>query len=535
MQKDIVKGLGARFDFQKKSWYVEENKDLTPFFKWLHPEERKLVSVSPNVLDEGLLIAASHSTSSHANVDDSKVFAQLPPSMPLLNLLQSIGQSIQQNFMQPIWVSAEISQIKNYKQHHYLELVQRGENKSEELAKVRATIWSSRQSIIRQFEEQTGKSLVADLQVLLQVKCNFHERYGLSLDILQINAEYTLGQMQRKINAIRKTLQSKGIYANNKEKPLPKILHSICVISPENAAGLADFKHYLTPLTEQQLCHCDYYTAVFQGEEANRSLTNCLHTIQDKQIEKNYQLIVIIRGGGSITDLQFLEEYEINEAVCLAPLPVWVGLGHQTDKLLINEVAHRHFPTPTAVAKQILEHILSPLRNAVAQWHEISLLSKQRLIAEKERMQERRFLLHKYCHQVTKKAEQKLSIEYATLRIRMHEKTRRFKEGIDSNYLAIPMKIRALLQEKKQSLRNHKKDLQKASLVHLQEYKSHLQLIYSILQNSHPKKILKRGFAIIRDEKNQPLKDLNQVQKKNKVMIEMNDGSVEANIEKKHS
>jgi exodeoxyribonuclease VII large subunit len=535
IQKDIVKNLGARFDFNKKSWYIDESCDPQLFVEWLDNETQSSLLFRDVDKEDAFSLSGfsiNQSTLKQPSLPEESAEEILPPSISLVHLLHRVEQSIRQNFGQSIWISAEVAQIKAHRGHHYLELVQRDESNGEELAKVRATIWSSRKHIITQFEEQTGKKIGADIKLLLEVHCVFHKRYGFSLDILQINVEYTLGQMQRKINAIRKKLISQGIYQQNKEKALPKLLTNICVISPENAAGLADFKHYLDPLVEQKLCQCNYHYATFQGNQATQSITKCLQQVMSQIESKGYQLIVIIRGGGSITDLQFLEEYEINQAICVADLPIWVGLGHQTDKLLINEIANRHFPTPTAVARQIVQWVLTPLHNAIAQWNEITLLAKQRIAKENQTLEKSNFLLHQQSRKILQKTAQQLSAQQTALKIHAIEEIKQLKKVVQSNYQTLPTLVTKALNIQSDTLATKQKSIHAQSNQFLQGYKNKLQITDSIIQNSHPKKILKRGFAIIRDHQQKPLKSLSQIAKNKEVTIQMQEGKIQAKIKK---
>lgn len=527
LQKDIVKGLGAHFDFQKKSWYIEDHQDPSPFMTWLIPKQSLKQGVEYHDNDEA---KERIDSSDHTHPTDTDNEGLLPPAISLLYLMQMVKQSVQQRFAQPIWIHAEIAQIKQHRQHHYLELVQRGEHKGEELAKIRATIWASQQNIITQFEQQTGKQLVADLKVMLHVCCVFHERFGLSLNIIGISAEYTLGEMQRKINAIRKKLKNQGIYANNKEKTLPTIINKICVISPEKAAGLADFQHYLTPLIDHQLCQCDYYHVVFQGEKASQYIAECLQHIAKQCSIKNYQLIVILRGGGSLLDLQYLEEYEINEQVCLSPIPVWVGLGHQSDQLLINEMAHRHFPTPTAVAKQIIDDVLSPLKQAINQWQAITQLSRQHLSKEDQKLQYYRFQLQQYGSRVIHTKQQQLSKQKGALEYHTMDKVMAITYQLQAYYQSIYASAKQHLQRHQYLSNQLFIKLKEQSTRCIKDYQATLSGYHQLIQHTHPQNILKRGFAIVRDKDNQPLKALTLISQQEKIIIEMHKGFVEATV-----
>lgn len=540
LQKEIVKKLGAHFDFNKKSWYIDDHQDPTPFTTWLHPEHKPATANYPTATNPNLSTPSASLCSkdnlldppqpNSATAPSTHSDRNLPPAISLLYLTQLIKQTMQQHYQHPLWIQAEIAHIKSHRQHHYLELVQRADEGGEELAKIRATLWKSQQPIIDQFEQQTGNAFTTNLKVMLQVRCDFHERFGLSLNILNINADYTLGQMQRKINAIRKSLQHKGIYHQNKEKTLPTILHKIAVISPENAAGLADFNYYLEPLIEHKLCQCDYYHALFQGDQASQSIDDCIHQILDKQPQKNYQLIVIIRGGGSITDLQCLEEYAINESVCLSPIPVWVGLGHQEDKLLINEVAHCHFPTPTALAKHIVDHLLAPLKHSIHQWQQIQLFSKQRLNQESEKIAKQHLKLNQYCHQITQQSHNNLTTKRTALHIHSHAR-------IKNTYATLAHRQQTLQQATQDSLRYHKytltqlrTNLKTLSAACIGNYHTTLKTMHDLIDSSHPQKILKRGFAIIRHRSNQPLTQLADIQQQHSVRIQMHTGSIDATI-----
>ncbi|OFY63226.1 MAG: exodeoxyribonuclease VII large subunit, partial [Bacteroidetes bacterium RBG_13_42_15] len=274
------------------------------------------------------------------------------------------------------WVIAEISEIReNYNGHCYMELVEKHPDEISIRSRVKAVIWSSRYRFIKSFfENSTRESLREGIKILVRAKIDYHEIYGLSLVINDIDPAFTIGEMALKRQMILKKLEEEGVLTMNKELDFPLVPQRIAIISSSNAAGYTDFMKHLTGNSFGYV----FYTALFetpmQGSETEAGVIRALEKIADHP--EKFDLAVIIRGGGSQTDLSWFDNYNIAFYITQFPLPVITGIGHEKDLSVADIVAYRSLKTPTAVADFLIEC----MNNA-----EISLIEMSKKIIEKSR------------------------------------------------------------------------------------------------------------------------------------------------------
>ena len=275
----------------------------------------------------------------------------------LFELNAIIKSAIRDVFPGACWVAAEIAELKcNQKGHCYLELVEKEDEKT--TAQIKATIWSYEyRKLGDKFEKSAGESLKPGMRVLLRVEVTFHEVYGLSLNIRDIDPAYTLGEMARKKKEVIDRLRKEGIMEMNKSLPLPLVPQRAAVISSPTAAGYADFfKQLDNNLYGYRFTHV-LFSAVMQGREAESSIISALNKIRKEK--ELFDVVAIIRGGGSVIDLNCFDGYEVASHAARFPLPVITGIGHEKDDTVVDMVAHTKLKTPTAVA----EFLISGLRS----------------------------------------------------------------------------------------------------------------------------------------------------------------------------
>jgi exodeoxyribonuclease VII large subunit len=252
------------------------------------------------------------------------------------------------------WVIAEISEIKeNYNGHCYLELVEKLPDEINIRSRVKAVIWSSRYRFIKSFfENASGESLRVGLKILIRVKIEYHEIYGLSLVINDIDPAFTIGEMALRRQQILKKLEEEGVLTMNRELDFPVVPQRIAIISSSNAAGYTDFMKHLKGNSFGYVFYSALFESPMQGIETESGIINSLDRIAS-HIDK-FDLVVIIRGGGSQIDLSWFDNYNIAFYVTQFPLPVITGIGHEKDLSVTDIVAHRSLKTPTAVADFII-------------------------------------------------------------------------------------------------------------------------------------------------------------------------------------
>jgi exodeoxyribonuclease VII large subunit len=275
----------------------------------------------------------------------------------LFELNTIIKSAISDVFPGACWVAAEIADLKcNQKGHCYLELVEKEDDRT--TAQIKATIWSYEyRKLGNKFEKTAGETLKPGMRVLLLAEVTFHEVYGLSLNIRDIDPAYTMGEMARKKKEIIDRLRKEGIMDLNKSLPLPLVPQRAAVISSPTAAGYGDFfKQLDNNLYGYKFTHT-LFPAMMQGQEAEQSIISALDQVRKKK--ELFDVVVIIRGGGSVIDLNSFDGYDIASHAAKFPLPVITGIGHEKDDTVVDMVAHTKLKTPTAVA----EFLISGLRS----------------------------------------------------------------------------------------------------------------------------------------------------------------------------
>ena len=377
-----------------------------------------------------------------------------------------VRETIECEMPDEYWVEAELSECRELRGHCYMELIQKDERTATPVAKSPAKCWANKWAVIRPyFERTTGQQLHAGMKVLLKVYAQFHEAYGFSWIVTDINPEYTLGDMARKRQEIIRQLKAEGVFDLQKELTLPPFCQHIAVISSQTAAGYGDFCNQLSDNPYGFQFQTQLFPAIMQGEGVEQSIIDALERIYDRQLStvrsasplgssKNCQFdcVVIIRGGGSTGDLSGFDTLALAENVANFPLPIITGIGHERDESILDMISHTRVKTPTAAAAFLIEHLKEVLD---------VINGSQELI--------------------TRYAQQKLSILNSQLSILSEAIPRLFsivktrqEAKIDTFNQRIPMLLeRRLLAE------NHR-----------------LQLMEEKLKALDPQLLLKRGYSI---------------------------------------
>ena len=248
------------------------------------------------------------------------------------------------------WVTGEFSEARvGYGGHLYAELVQKDAAERNLVAKARMNCWARQYNIVRlRFLQETGQEIQAGLKVLALVRVTFHELYGYSLQLLDLDPSYTLGDMARRRQQILDRLEQEGILHDNQQLLLPALTSRIAVISSAGAAGYGDFCNQLHANEYGLRFHVRLFPAVMQGANVEPSVLEALYAIAEQ--EEEWDAVVIIRGGGATSDLSDFDSYALASAIAQFPLPVIVGIGHDRDQTVLDFVAHTSLKTPTAVA-----------------------------------------------------------------------------------------------------------------------------------------------------------------------------------------
>ncbi|MDD3739634.1 MAG: exodeoxyribonuclease VII large subunit [Bacteroidales bacterium] len=280
------------------------------------------------------------------------------PTLTLLELNKSIKKAIDVSFDSPVWIIAEINNITLHRSGHcYLEFIQKAKDSDKIIAQARGTIWSTQYRFISSyFQSVTNTNIDKGINVLVQVSVDFHEIYGFSLNVRDIDPSYTLGDLERRKKEIIEKLISEGVFDMNRELMLPSVIQRIAVISSLGAAGYEDFLNQLSSNKYGYSFSIELFEADMQGSNTESSVIKALNDVFNNS--QSYDIVAIIRGGGSKTDLSYFDNYNIAYHITQFPLPVISGIGHDRDESVTDMVSHTKLKTPTAVANYIIDYNL---------------------------------------------------------------------------------------------------------------------------------------------------------------------------------
>ena len=272
----------------------------------------------------------------------------------LFELNSLVREAIECEMPDEYWVEAELSECRETRGHCYMELVQKDDKTATPIAKASAKCWAQKWMLVRPyFERTTGQQLHSGLKVLLKVYPQFHETYGFSWIVTDIDPTYTLGDMARKRQEIIQQLKAEGVFDLQKELELPVFCQRIAVISSETAAGYGDFCNQLANNPYGFQFQTQLFPAIMQGEGVEQSIIAALERIYDT----DYDAVVIIRGGGATSDMSGFDTLALAENVANFPIPIITGIGHERDESILDMVSHVRVKTPTAAAALLIEHL----------------------------------------------------------------------------------------------------------------------------------------------------------------------------------
>lgn len=278
-------------------------------------------------------------------------------AISLFELNTLVRRGLEECFPDEYWIQAELSDVRsNATGHCYLEFIQKDPRNQNLLAKARGMIWNHVYRLIRPyFEESTGQAFSSGIKVQVKVSVQFHELYGYSLTVLDIDPTYTVGDLIRKRREILHCLEEEGVLTLNKELRLPTLPQRVAVISSSTAAGYGDFCRQLLDNDLGFSFSLELFQAYMQGSQVEESVLKALDRINKRVHE--FDVVVIIRGGGSTSDLSGFDTYLLAAACAQFPLPIITGIGHERDDTVIDMVAHTRVKTPTAAAELLISYL----------------------------------------------------------------------------------------------------------------------------------------------------------------------------------
>ena len=302
-------------------------------------------------------------------------------ALTLLELNSLVRQVIESTMSREYWVEAELSECRESRGHCYMELVQKEEPGNTPIARAQAKCWRTVWTVVRpHFEHITHQAMRAGMKVRLKVYAQFHEAYGFSWIVTDIDPTFTLGDMARRRQEIIQQLKQEGVFDLQRDLSLPLFCQRIAVVSSESAAGYGDF---CQQLNDSPFCfHTQLFPAIMQGEQVEPSIIGALNNIYLQA--DDFDVVVIIRGGGATADMSGFDTLALAENVAQFPLPIITGIGHDRDECVLDMVSHLRVKTPTAAAALLIERLQKVLERI--ETAEERLLHHVQTVVEMERL-----------------------------------------------------------------------------------------------------------------------------------------------------
>ena len=396
-------------------------------------------------------------------------------ALSLVELNQRIRMTLEQAFPDTYWVRAEMSDVRENgaSGHCYLEFIEKDTRSGQLLAKVRGAIWAKTFRLLKPyFEMETGQRFVSGLKVLVRVTVDFHELYGLSLTVVDIDPAYTLGDMARKRLEIIRQLQEEGVFELNKELPLPLLPRRIALISSPTAAGYEDFVNQLTHNRAGYPFYVKLFPALMQGERTEESVIAALDRIYAHQ--ELFDVVALLRGGGATSDLNSFDSYLLAANCAQFPLPILTGIGHERDDTVVDLVAHTRLKTPTAVAEFLIARMDQAAQTVEELQQTMTQSASVRLLQEKQRLQS-------------------YATRFPALVGQRMERNRTLLHQLGAK---LPTMAQGFVERKRAMVDRLAMQLRNATTTHLAEKQRFLQLQEQFVRMASPDYILRRGYSL---------------------------------------
>ncbi len=407
-------------------------------------------------------------------------------TLTLHELNEYIRQVVILNFGQSMWVTCEISQLNLSRGHRYLELIQKDEQTEDIVARIGAVIWSRDYASLRRKHRDSLALVLAEAnEVRLLVSVDFHERFGLKLMIKDVDLNYTMGQFaERRLQIIRR-LEMEDLLDVNRSVPFSSAFQRIAVISSETAAGFADFRAHLAENEYGYDFRVHLFPAAMQGKQVVPEILTQLAIIKKRR--KEFDVVIIIRGGGSKIDLSDFDSYELGKMIATYPLPVFTGIGHEIDESVVDMVSAKSFKTPTAVAGFLVRYNMETEQNVLMLEDHLVTLA-QNILSEK-------------------------------------------KVELDNLIKFIPVLASSFTQRVEVEVEQLSLTLKRLFAQAIKNEENRLTHLLALIQTTRPENILRKGYSITYKNK-EPILDLNKLEVGDEVETHVKDGKFRSKINK---
>ena len=421
--------------------------------------------------------------------DYQRVQAELQDTvLSLADYLNAVQLVVTETFAHSVWVKAEIRSLSTKGGHYYFELADKDDS-GKITASCRGNLWRGQATkLLKKFEQNTGMALDKGLNVMLNVTASFHPQYGFAVTILDIDPTYTLGDLAQQYQKMLARLMEEGLLDLNKSLPLPFDIQNVLVIAPENAAGLGDFRADADRLAATGACHFYYQHATFQGNHAPQEIREAIRKVVKSLDQQGItpDILVIIRGGGAVGDLAYLNDYELAALVAEQPIPVWVGIGHERDHVILDEVAQISFDTPSKVIAGIRNHLINVTQSA-----------KQAFLA------------------IEKTALQSLT---------------QARRDSEQQFIRVQQLAHSQLNLAKQAIHQQLDSIKQASFYQIKTARQHAEQLRAMILLQHPTQVLAKGYAIVRDDQAQIITSIHDTAPNTPLAIALKDGVIHATV-----
>ncbi|SEG11442.1 exodeoxyribonuclease VII large subunit [Parabacteroides chinchillae] len=428
----------------------------------------------------------------------------------LLELTTRVKKTVYESFSDTYWVRAEMSDVRTNMSsgHCYLEFIEKNTITGQIVARARGTIWAKTFRMVKPyFEMETGQLFASGIKVLVKVIVEFHELYGFSLTVIDIDPAYTLGDMVRKRMEIIRQLQEEGVLTLNKELPFPALPQRIAVVTSATAAGYEDFLNQLSLNKAGYPFYVKLFPALMQGEKTEASVISALDKIY--HYADSFDVVVIIRGGGATSDLNSFDSYLLAANCAQFPLPVITGIGHERDDTIVDMVAHTRMKTPTAVAEFLIGRM-----DAAAD--ELNALQQDICASAVDVLQKRKNYLQLVGNRLPAIVVNKIERNRATL------------QALGSK---LPTAASSLLKLRNSLLNAARLRLGNLAVFKLKEGERFIQLTEQFIKMASPEYILKRGYSLSL-KNGKIIKHAADLQPGDELITRFADGSVYSTVNK---
>jgi len=455
--------------------------------------------------------------------------AQAVNPLSLFELNESIKNAIALSMPKTIWLKAEILEMNRHfsSGHCYFELVEKDKKTDKTIARARATMWAySARMLEPYFKSVTGKPLQEGMNVLLNVTVEYSEIYGLSLNIKDIDPVYTIGDMEMQKKAIIKQLEDEGVMEMNKSVEFPLVPQKIAVVSSETAAGWGDFKQQLLNNPYRFRFECTLFPALMQGNGTEQSVVDALERIYEQD---GFDVVAIIRGGGSKADLGAFDNYRIAYYISQFPIPVLTGIGHDRDESVADLVAAQALKTPTAVAEFIIARVEDFAHQIDEAERDLTDMMSSYFEKQKDLLELLSNRTHRSIKAILNKENDRLNYAEKEANIRLRHRLQQEKSKLNHYQSMVQSKLGQSLKVSHFALTNFESRLKQAMKSILKNKRLELEQAEKQVKLLDPRNLTKRGYALM-VQKGKVIKDIDDIDPDVPLISMMNQGDVVSQI-----